>query len=107
MTDFEKKVLDYKYGGHSPKFFDAGFFAAAKKEAAGLLALARKQVLDEQRRAMQGEILDAEVERFLDESGAPYLWCNDEDQKEWCKTIAKYFWNKALSGESAKRPRKH
>ena len=36
--------------------------------------------------------LETEIEKFLDESGAPYVWCNDEEQKEWCGIIAKHFY---------------
>ena len=36
--------------------------------------------------------LEKEIENFLDESGAPYVWCNDEEQKEWCTLIAKHFY---------------
>ena len=36
--------------------------------------------------------LEKEIEKFLDESGAPYVWCNDEEQKDWCTLIAKHFY---------------
>ena len=57
---------------------------------------------ESQGEAVKGEILDTlqeqpvdlekEIEKFLNESGAPYVWCNDEEQKEWCGIIAKHFY---------------
>ena len=35
--------------------------------------------------------LHEEVEKFLDESGYPYFWCNEDEQKEWCSVIARHF----------------
>lgn len=34
---------------------------------------------------------DKEIDKFLNETGAPYLWCNDDEQKEWCIIIARHF----------------
>lgn len=36
--------------------------------------------------------IEVEIEKFLDETGYPYCWCNDDEQKEWCAVIAKHFY---------------
>ena len=46
--------------------------------------------------------LEKGIEKFLDESGAPYVWCNDEEQKEWCGIIAKHFYE--LGRQSKEQP---
>ena len=46
--------------------------------------------------------LEKEIEKFLDESGAPYVWCNDEEQKEWCGIIANHFYE--LGRQSKEQP---
>ncbi len=40
--------------------------------------------------------LEKEIDNFLNETGAPYVWCNDDEQKEWCEIIARHFaqWQK-------------
>lgn len=35
--------------------------------------------------------LEKEIDKFLNETGAPYVWCNDDEQKEWCNIIARHF----------------
>lgn len=40
---------------------------------------------------------EKEIDKFLNETGAPYVWCNDDEQKEWCKIIARDFWNKGYN----------
>lgn len=35
--------------------------------------------------------LEKEIDNFLNETGAPYLWCNDDEQKDWCSVIAHHF----------------
>lgn len=35
--------------------------------------------------------LEKEIDSFLNEAGAPFFWCNDDEQKEWCKIIARHF----------------
>jgi hypothetical protein len=44
--------------------------------------------------------LEKEIDNFLNETGAPYLWCNDDEQKEWCSIIARYFWNKGYNARN-------
>lgn len=41
--------------------------------------------------------LEKEIDKFLNETGAPYVWCNDDEQKEWCNIIARHFWNKGYN----------
>lgn len=41
--------------------------------------------------------LEKEIDKFLNETGAPYVWCNDDEQKEWCNIIARDFWNKGYN----------
>lgn len=41
--------------------------------------------------------LEKEIDKFLNETGAPYVWCNDDEQKEWCSIIARHFWNKGYN----------
>ena len=36
--------------------------------------------------------LEKEIDTFLNETGAPYVWCNDDEQKEWCNIIARHFY---------------
>ena len=36
--------------------------------------------------------LEKEIDKFLNETGAPYVWCNDDEQKEWCNIIARHFY---------------
>lgn len=40
---------------------------------------------------------EKEIDKFLNETGAPYVWCNDDEQKDWCNIIARYFWNKGYN----------
>lgn len=43
--------------------------------------------------------LEKQIDTFLNETGAPYVWCNDDEQKEWCNIIARHFYglrNRAL-----------
>lgn len=40
---------------------------------------------------------EKEIDKFLNETGAPYVWCNDDEQKEWCNIIARHFWNKGYN----------
>ena len=35
--------------------------------------------------------LEKEIEKFLNKTGAHYVWCNDDEQKEWCSIIARHF----------------
>lgn len=44
--------------------------------------------------------LGKEIDNFLNETGAPYIWCNDDEQKEWCSIIARYFWNKGYNARN-------
>lgn len=37
--------------------------------------------------------LEEEIENFLNKTGAPYFWCNDKEQKQWCQIIAEHFFN--------------
>ena len=47
----------------------------------------------EQEQQEQSEMdLEKEIDNFLNETGAPYVWCNDDEQKEWCNTIARHFY---------------
>lgn len=39
----------------------------------------------------QSEGLEEEIDKFLNETGAPYCWCNDDEQKDWCTIIARHF----------------
>ena len=49
----------------------------------------------------QSEVdLEKEIDNFLNETGAPYIWCNDDEQKEWCSIIARYFWNKGYNARN-------
>lgn len=41
--------------------------------------------------------LEKEVDKFLNETGAPYVWCNDDEQKEWCNIIARHFYELGLN----------
>ena len=43
--------------------------------------------------------LDEEVDKFLNETGAPYAWCNDDEQKEWCNIIARHFYELGLKAK--------
>lgn len=43
------------------------------------------------------EELEKEIDKFLNETGAPYVWCIDDEQKEWCNIIARHFWNKGYN----------
>ena len=36
--------------------------------------------------------LEKEINKFLNESGFPCFWCNDDEQKEWCGVIACHFY---------------
>ena len=38
------------------------------------------------------EGLEEEIDKFLNETGAPYCWCNDDEQKDWCTIIARHFY---------------
>lgn len=38
------------------------------------------------------EGLGEEIDKFLNETGAPYCWCNDDEQKDWCTIIARHFY---------------
>ena len=40
---------------------------------------------------MNQDELEKEIEKFLNKTGAPYVWCNDDEQKEWCSIIARHF----------------
>ena len=40
--------------------------------------------------------LEKEIGKFLDETGAPYFWCGDDEQKEWCSVIARHFYELGL-----------
>lgn len=40
--------------------------------------------------------LEKEIDKFLNETGAPYVWCNDDEQKEWCNIIARHFYELGL-----------
>lgn len=40
---------------------------------------------------MNNEELEKEIKKFLNDTGAPYYWCNDAEQKDWCETIARHF----------------
>lgn len=44
--------------------------------------------------------LEKEIDKFLNETGAPYIWCNDDEQKEWCSIIARHFWNKGYNARN-------
>ncbi len=41
--------------------------------------------------------LGKEIDNFLNETGAPYVWCNDDEQKEWCNIIARHFYELGLN----------
>lgn len=41
--------------------------------------------------------LEKEVDKFLNETGAPYVWCDDDEQKEWCNIIARHFYELGLN----------
>ena len=41
--------------------------------------------------------LKKEIDRFLDKTGAPYVWVNDEEQREWLEIVAKDFYQSALN----------
>ena len=36
--------------------------------------------------------MEEEIDKFLNETGAPYCWCNDDEQKDWCTIIARHFY---------------
>lgn len=36
--------------------------------------------------------LEKEINKFLDDTGAPYYWANGDEQMEWMKIVAKYFY---------------
>jgi len=40
--------------------------------------------------------LEKEIDNFLNKTGIPYVWCNDEEQKEWCDIIARHFYELGL-----------
>ena len=57
--------------------------------------MANKQVLNNT--TEKEAYLNEEVEKFLNESGYPYFWCNDDEQKEWCWVIARHFFELGLN----------
>ena len=53
------------------------------------------------------ELQEADVEKYLNETGAPYFWCNDDTQKEWLTLAAGFFYNlgaNRLAEQSASLP---
>lgn len=36
--------------------------------------------------------LNEEIDKFLEEVGAPLYWCNDKEQIDWLKIIARHFY---------------
>ena len=46
--------------------------------------------------------LEKEIDNFLNETGAPYMWCNDDEQKEWCNIIACHFYELGLNARKEK-----
>ncbi len=51
------------------------------------------------------EDLEKEIEKFLNETGAPYVWCNDDEQKEWCSIIARHFYELGKRSGSSEIPK--
>ena len=52
--------------------------------------------IDSLQQEQQEVDLEKEIGKFLDETGAPYFWCGDDEQKEWCSVIAHHFYELGL-----------
>ena len=50
--------------------------------------------------------LEKEIDSFLKEAGAPFIWCNDDEQMEWCSIIARHFWNKGYNAKKEETKKK-
>lgn len=64
------------------------------KKSANETAITRRisKAIDIIQQSEQPDVdLEKEVDKFLNETGAPYVWCNDDEQKEWCNIIARHF----------------
>lgn len=55
------------------------------------------KIIDSLQQEQPEEELEKEIDKFLNETGAPYVWCIDDEQKEWCDIIARHFWNKGYN----------
>ena len=78
----EKEFAD-EWDGHTPQ--------EAAKRLYEYLQQEQPQVADTSKMEHPGVDLDEEIDTFLNKTGAPYVWCNDDEQKEWCKIIARHF----------------
>ncbi|MBQ3945724.1 MAG: hypothetical protein II670_08965 [Alphaproteobacteria bacterium] len=92
--DIEKHIKEVKDAAErfAPNM---GFFDAKLSGIYDVMA-----IIDSLQQELPKVDLEKEIDNFLNETGAPYIWCNDDEQKEWCSIIARYFWNKGYDARN-------
>lgn len=46
--------------------------------------------------------LEKEIDSFLSEVGAPFYWCDESEQRDWCSVIARHFYELGLNARKKK-----
>ena len=92
--DIEKHIKEVKDAAErfAPNM---GFFDAKLSGIYDVMA-----IIDSLQQELPKVDLEKEIDNFLNETGAPYIWCNDDEQKEWCSIIARYFWTKGYDARN-------